>query len=56
MIRNKKAFTLVELLAVIVLLGILMLLTFPKILEMTNSQSARVSNAKMTLMKTAAKS
>lgn len=56
MIRNKKAFTLVELLAVIVLLGILMILTFPKILEMTNSQSARVSNAKMTLIKTAAKS
>lgn len=56
MMRKNKGFTLVELLAVIVLLGILMLLTFPRIIEMTNSQNAKISNAKLLLMKTAAKS
>lgn len=53
MLKKKNAFTLVELLAVIVLLGILMLLTFPKIIEVTNSQKTRVSNAKLKLMKIA---
>jgi prepilin-type N-terminal cleavage/methylation domain-containing protein len=56
MIKDKKAFTLVELLAVIVLLGIIMLLTFPKIIETVNNQQNKISKAKLSLMQTATKS
>lgn len=54
--KNNKAFTLVELLAVIVILGILMLLTFPKILEMVNREQDKISDAKLNMMYTATKS
>lgn len=54
--KNNKAFTLVELLAVIVILGILMILSFPKILEMVNREKDKISEAKLNIMYTATKS
>jgi len=53
--KNNKAFTLVELLAVIVILGILMLITFPKILEMINREQDKMSDAKISMLYTATK-
>lgn len=54
--RNNKAFTLVELLAVIVILGILLILSFPKILEMVNREKEKISEAKLSIMYSATKS
>lgn len=54
--KNNTAFTLVELLAVIVILGILMILSFPKILEMVNREKDKISEAKLNIMYTATKS
>lgn len=53
---NKKAFTLVEMLAVIVLLGIVMALSYTKILEMVNKQNEDISEAQLELVYSAAKS
>jgi type IV pilus assembly protein PilA len=56
MIRNKKAFTLVEMLAVIIILGILVALSFPKILEMVEKENGEISDAELQLIYTATKS
>lgn len=53
---NKKAFTLVEMLAVIVILGIVMALSYTKILEMVNKQNEELNEAQLELVYTAAKS
>jgi len=53
--KNNKAFTLVELLAVIVILGIIMVISFPKILEMINREQDKMTGAKLNMLYTAAK-
>ena len=44
--KRKNAFTLVEMLAVIVVLGLIMIVAFPKILEMVTRQEDEVDKAK----------
>ncbi len=53
---NKKAFTLVEMLAVIVILGIVMAISYIKILEMIEKQNENLSDAQLKLVYSAAKS
>lgn len=43
--KKKNAFTLVEMLAVIVILGLIMIITFPKILEMISGQEDQIDTA-----------
>ncbi len=52
----KKGFTLVELLATITLIGILVGLTFPKILEQLDKEKNSVSDSKKQLIYSATKS
>lgn len=54
--KLNHGFTLVELLAVIVLLGILVTLSFPKILEMVDREKDEINQAKLSLIYTGAKS
>ena len=49
----KKGFTLVELLAVIILLGILLAFTYPKILNIAEKKTAEVDQAKIKLINSA---
>ncbi len=51
--KNKNAFTLVEMLAVIVILGLIMIVTFPKILEMVTKQEGQVDIAKEKMISSA---
>lgn len=51
---KKNGFTLVELLAIIILLSLLMLLVFPKVLETTEKKQAEIDNSKKTLIENAA--
>ena len=48
--KKKNAFTLVEMLAVIVILGLMMIITFPKILEMITKQEDQVDTAQEKLI------
>ncbi len=51
--RKKNAFTLVEMLAVLVVLGLLMVLTFPKVLEMVTKQEGEVDKAQEKMISSA---
>ncbi len=53
---NNHAFTLVEMLAVIVILGILMIISFPKIIEMVNREQDKIDEAQLELIYSATKS
>lgn len=46
----KKGFTLVELLASIVLLGLLMMVSYPKIIEMVENKNEEIDESKQTLI------
>lgn len=52
---TKKGFTLVELLAVIVILSIVMIISFPKIIELVKNKNAEISGAKLNLLYSATK-
>ena len=54
--KCNRAFTLVEMLAVIVILGLLMVISFPKVLEMVERQKKQISDSQLDLVYTAAKS
>ena len=50
----KKGFTLVELIAVVTLLGILLVFAYPKIADISEKKNSEISEAKMKLIETAA--
>ncbi len=50
----KKGFTLVELIAVVTLLGILLVFSYPKITDISEKKNSEISEAKMKLIETAA--
>ncbi len=54
--KRKNAFTLVEMLAVIVVLGLIMIVAFPKILEMVTRQEDEVDKAKEKMIASAVES
>lgn len=50
----KKGFTLVELLGVIILLGILLMIVYPKTMEISNEKQKDIDSAKVKLIQNAA--
>lgn len=52
---NKKGFTLVELIGVVVILGLIAVLSFPSLLNQINSSKTQVSDSQKTLIISAAK-
>ena len=50
--KNKKGFTLVELLAVIVLIAAIMILIYPSVLEKVNEQDKNIDSKKEKLLYT----
>ena len=52
--KNKKGFTLVELLAVITIIGLIMIIAFPNFNKMTSNASTAFSNSSQRIIKSAA--
>ena len=52
--KNKKGFTLVELLAVITIIGLIMIIAFPNFNKMTSNASIAFSNSSQRIIKSAA--
>lgn len=52
---NKKGFTLVEVLAVLILLSIIVIITYPRIMEKIKEEENKIDKAKLDLIYVAAK-